>query len=83
VLRMFAKTRIAAIVLAGAAVAAAAIGVPAQAHAGPRIVPGMEGIHTYYNDAQHTTIVGQVEYGCWNDTWGTTSDYQTFELISC
>jgi hypothetical protein len=80
--RKLTRTRIAAAVLAGTALAA---GVPAVAQASPRIAYGEEDVFTYYNNAQHSTVVGQHFLGtCTTDpSWGTFSMYYTFIEYNC
>jgi len=43
-----------------------------------------ECIWTYYNNAQHTTRVGQNVLGCVVDVkWGQTTQYVTYEQLKC
>jgi hypothetical protein len=81
--RKLTRTRIAAAVLAGTALAG---GVPAPAQAGPRIAYGQEDVFTYYSNAQHSTIVGQHFLGSCvpaSASWGTFSKYSTLYEYSC
>jgi hypothetical protein len=61
-------------------------GLPAQAsqaHAKPGIAPD-EYIVDYYNNAQHTTLVGVRESGpCGTYSYGTTSAYYVGGIVSC
>jgi hypothetical protein len=80
-LRKFTRTGIATLVLAGAV--AAGTGLPAQAQVKPRIVPGEEYVILYYNNAQHTTNVGEVSFGCYVDDWGTRTMYSSAYSVGC
>ena len=55
----------------------------AQTHAKPRIAPD-EYIVDYYNNAQHTLLVGVRENGpCGTYSYGTTSAYYVGGIVSC
>jgi hypothetical protein len=70
-----------AMVLAGAAVAST--GLPAQAQMKPRVGQGEEVVILYYSNAQHTTLVGEHEFGCVYYTWGTESSYTSGNEYLC
>jgi hypothetical protein len=80
-LRKLTRTSIAAMALAGAVVAGS--GLPAHAQVKPRIVPGEEYVILYYNNAQHSTNVGEVSFGCYVDDWGTRTSYSTAYSFAC
>jgi hypothetical protein len=74
-------TGIAAAVLAGTVLAGA---LPAQAQARPRVAYGHENVIDYYNNAQHSTLVGQLYQGsCGGTSWGTFTAYSTLYQFTC
>ncbi|HLK00232.1 MAG TPA: hypothetical protein VKU39_10035 [Streptosporangiaceae bacterium] len=81
--RKITRAGIAAIVLAGTAIAGSALPARANSH----LNPNTEYTYTYYSSAQHTTIVGYRDFGygqwCTNDSWGTTSSYYTVTWRPC
>jgi len=79
----FARTAIAALVVAGTVMVG---GVSAQAQVKPQIAYGEEAVTTYYNNAQHSEIVGVRYLGICvpaGDSWGTISAYSTFDEYYC
>jgi hypothetical protein len=71
-----ARTGFAVIVAAG--IAAGGSVLPAQAK--PSIPPNTEYVYVYYNNAQHTTVVGEdteIAAGCPWIAWGTRTSYYT------
>jgi hypothetical protein len=80
--RRFARTGIAAVVLAGTAVAFS--GLPAQAQVRPATVGGgYETVILFYNNAAHTTLIGELANGCFHMSWGSTSSYFTSTYYAC
>jgi hypothetical protein len=81
--RKLALIGIAVIALAGTACAGSSL--PAQAKSDLNF--NREYLTTYYNNAQHTTVVGyhEVGYGeyCIDYNWGTTSNYSTYTSFPC
>ena len=79
-----ARTRFAAIAVAG--IAAGASVLPALAK--PSIAPGTEYVDIYFNNAQHTKVVGEnttvYPAGCidW-EAWGTRTSYYTVQATVC
>jgi hypothetical protein len=80
------------LVRSGLAAAAAAVagltlvggGLPAQAQARPGIGQGTEVVWDYYNNAQHTTLVGEVARGsCGISSSGQTTAYYTVHEYLC
>ena len=66
--------------LTGAAVAADATSSSAiPAAAAPCC--GQAWLYTFYSDASHTTVVGQVG-PCQDENWGTVTQYSTKQLVS-
>jgi hypothetical protein len=79
-MRKLTRTGIAAIVLAGTAIAGSAL--PAQAK--PDINPNTEYVTLYYSTPQHTTLIGYYEYGCAGiQEWGSQTGYRVFETYQC
>ncbi len=79
----FVLTGIAALVVAGT-VMVGGLSTPAQAN--PRIAVGEEAVTTFYNNAQHSEIVGVRYLGTCvpaGDSWGTFSAYSTFKEYYC
>ena len=68
-------------VLAGAALAAAG-SLPATAAVAPRYT-GVEVSITYFNNAQHSQVVGVNDTGCFTLKWGTETSYYTINVGSC
>lgn len=81
--RKLALTGIAVIALGGTAIAGS--GLPAQAKPGLNF--NTEYVTTYYNNAEHTTVIGYHELGygenCTDYNWGTTSSYVTYTSFPC
>jgi hypothetical protein len=80
----FARTGIAALAVAGIVMAGG--GLSAQAQVKPQIAYGEEAVTTYYNNAQHSEIVGVRYLGTCvpvGDSWGTFSAYSTFYEYYC
>ena len=78
--RKLARTCIATLILAGTAVAGS--GLPAQANPSPR-VREFELILTYYNNAQHSIVVGTFASGCYYYASGTRSAYVSSNSYLC
>ncbi len=76
-------TRTALVVMAMAGITLA--GVPAQAaQPGPRVPPGYDVVFTWYNNAQHSVIVGQESVGnCPYENWGVQSAYRVTSEYKC
>jgi hypothetical protein len=79
--RKLTRTGIAAIVLAGAAIAGSSL--PAQAAARPGVAPGTEYVITYYSNGQHTTVIGEIQFGCFTGSWGSRSSFYVSETLAC
>jgi hypothetical protein len=79
--RKLTRTGIAAIVLAGAAFAGSSL--PAQAAARPGVAPGTEYVINYYSNGQHTTLVGQIQFGCVTGSWGSRTDFYVSQTYAC
>jgi Family of unknown function (DUF6289) len=81
--RTLARTGIAAVVLAGAAIAGG--GSLAQAQARPMVPIDYEIVITYYNNAQLSEIVGQGWIGACDpgSSWGKITSYRTSYTFSC
>lgn len=79
----FARTGIAALVLASAAMAVSAL--PAQAsQVRPGVAQGEEVVNTFYSNAQETTVVGTHAFGsCGNYTTGEITSYFTTHSYLC
>ena len=76
-----ARTGIAAIALASAAMAYSGLSAQQQ---GPRIAPNTEYVTTYYSSASHTTEVGYSEFGCaGTHSAGTRTSYFTDGTYLC
>jgi hypothetical protein len=60
-------------------------GLPAQAaQVRPGVAYGHELVYYYYNDAQHTTLIGEQQLGsCGFYVFGTTSSYYTRDEYTC
>jgi hypothetical protein len=82
--RKFARAGIAALAVAGIVMAGG--GLSAQAQVKPQIAYGEEAVTTYYNNAQHSEVVGVRYLGTCvpaGDSWGTFSAYSTFDEYYC
>jgi len=82
--RKFARTGIAALAVAGIVMAGG--GLSAQAQVKPQIAYGEEAVTTYYNNAQHSVVVGVRYLGTCvpaGASWGTFSAYSTFDEYYC
>jgi len=81
--KKFARTGIAALVLAGFAIAASVL--PAQAaQVRPGVAQGEEVVNTFYSNAQETTVVGSHAFGsCGNYTTGQITSYFTTHSYLC
>jgi hypothetical protein len=80
--RKLARTGIVTMVLAGAVMAGG--GLPAVAQDRPGVGFGTEVVVTYYNNAQHTTEVGQHAFGsCGLYTTGSTSNFTSVNEYMC
>jgi hypothetical protein len=80
--RTLARTGIAAVIIASAVMAGG--GLPAQAK--PMILINSEIVISYYNNAQHSTLVGQRYIGGCSLgylDWGNTSSYSSSYGFSC
>jgi hypothetical protein len=79
----FARTGIAALVLASAAMAVSTL--PAQAsQVRPGVAQGEEVVNTFYSNAQETTVVGSHAFGsCGNYTTGQITSYFTTHSYLC
>jgi hypothetical protein len=72
-----------AVFMAGTALAGALPAQAAQTHAKPGIAPD-EYVVDYYNNAQHSILVGIRENGpCGTYSYGTTSAYEVGGIIDC
>jgi hypothetical protein len=69
------------VIIAGATLATAA-SLPAAVAMTPQL-NGYETSITYYNNAQHSEIVGAYDTGCFTFQWGTASDYSTTTETVC
>ncbi len=58
-------------------------GLSASAAARPSVGMGEEVVLTYYNNAQHTTVMGGYSFGCTFSSWGSTSSYYTTNEYAC
>ena len=76
--RKLSRTVIAATVLAGFTMVG---GLSASAQTS--VAPGEEVFTTYYNNAQHSTVIGQRAIGCTIYAWGSTSSYITVNAYAC
>jgi multidrug efflux pump subunit AcrB len=79
--RTFVRTAIAAMAMACLAVAAGTFAT--QAKASPQVQPDTEYVTTYYSTAAHTTVVGQVTFGCTSSDWGSRTSYYTDTTYAC
>jgi hypothetical protein len=78
--RKLTRTGIAAIVLAGTAIAGSAL--PAQAK--PAINPNTEYVFLYYSTPQHTMLNGYYEFGCDGiQQSGSQTGYLVYETYHC
>jgi Family of unknown function (DUF6289) len=76
-----ARLALAATLVTGLTMAACAL--PASAAARPGVAPGEEILLTYYNNAQHSTVVGQYAYGCTFSSWGESTSYYVTTAHAC
>jgi hypothetical protein len=81
--RKLSRTGSAAIVLAGTALAGSSLPAQALTQARPGPVIQKETLYTYYNNAQHTTVIGYAEYGCTTVISGSSSSYYTVHSWNC
>ena len=58
-------------------------GLSASAAARPSVGMGEEIVLTYYNNAQHTTVIGGYSYGCVFSSWGSNSSFFTTNSYAC
>jgi len=81
--RKLAHIGLIALFMTGSALVGALPAQAAQTHAKPGIAPD-EYVVDYYNNAQHTTLVGVRESGpCGTYSYGTTSAYDVGGIVSC
>jgi len=80
--KRLARTGIAAMALTGTVIAFGGITAQAQVRPGS-IGGGTEFTTDFYNNAQHTTIIGALGNGCVHFSWGTTSSYFTSFETPC
>jgi hypothetical protein len=83
-MKKFARTGLAVIAIVGLTVGGSV--VPAQAQS--NIPPNTAWYYVYYNNAQHTTVVGGATLrapsaSCWEAAWGTATSYYTVVTAPC
>jgi hypothetical protein len=81
--RKLSRTGIAALFLAGTALAGSSLPAQAMTQARPGPIIQKETLYTFYNNAQHTTVIGYAEYGCTTVKSGSESSYYTVIMYSC
>jgi hypothetical protein len=76
-------TRIALAAALAAGLTMAASTLSASAATRPGVGQGEEVVITYYNNAQHSTVVGQYAFGCTFSSWGESTSYETAIEYAC
>ncbi|WP_034086761.1 hypothetical protein [Streptacidiphilus albus] len=80
----FARAGLIALLMTGTAMAGALPAQAAQAYAKPGIAPPVEYVVDYYNNAQHTLLVGVRQNGpCGAFSYGTTTAYYVGGYAPC
>jgi hypothetical protein len=81
--RKLTRTGLVALFMTGTALVGFVPAQAAQTHAKPGIAPD-EYVVDYYNNAQHSLLVGVRENGpCGSYSYGTTSAYYVGGIVSC